>query len=53
MDLRSTRFFYSQGLPQVGVVCLHCGHILFFSPAVMGIKPDEPQPEAVSVTPKT
>ncbi|MBI2796794.1 MAG: hypothetical protein HYX65_08835 [Gemmatimonadetes bacterium] len=43
LDLRSTRFFYSQGLPQVGVLCTNCGHVLYFSPAVIGIKPDEPQ----------
>ena len=50
-DLRSTRFFYSQGLPQVGVLCTNCGHLLYFSPQVMGIKPDEPQPAPVEANP--
>lgn len=41
-NLHSTRFFYSQGIPQVGVICTNCGHTLFFNPGVMGIKPDAP-----------
>ncbi|MCI0564089.1 MAG: hypothetical protein MN733_36905 [Nitrososphaera sp.] len=51
-DIRTTRFYYHQGLPQVTVVCNHCGHMLFFSPGVMGIKPDEPRKEQVPVEPK-
>lgn len=51
MDLRSTRFFYSQGLPQVGVLCTNCGHILYFSPSVMGIKPDELPPAPIEAKP--
>lgn len=42
-DVRSTRFHYSQGLPQVPLICGHCGHILYFSPAVMGIEPEQPE----------
>lgn len=44
-DIRTTRFYYSQGMPQISVVCTNCGHILFFSPVVMGLKPDEPPAE--------
>ncbi|MGD9108467.1 MAG: hypothetical protein PVI75_04780 [Gammaproteobacteria bacterium] len=42
-DLESTRFFYAQGIPQISIVCEHCGHIVNFSPAVMGIKPKGPE----------
>jgi len=42
VDLHSTRFFYSAGQPLVGVTCTNCGHVLFFNPAVIGIKPDVP-----------
>lgn len=45
IDLRSTRFYYSQGILQVTIACTNCGHMLFFNPAIMGIKPDEPPVE--------
>jgi hypothetical protein len=53
IDLRSTRFFYAQGNPQVSVVCTNCGHLLSFSPFLMGIRPDEPKPAPLAAeTPK-
>jgi hypothetical protein len=52
IDLHSTRFFYSQGVPQIGVLCANCGHTLFFNPGVIGIKPDEPPAVAVPEAPK-
>ena len=48
IDLRSTRFFYHQGLPVVSLICKNCGQVLFFSAAVMGFKPDEPETIPVS-----
>lgn len=42
-DVRSTRFFYHQGLPQVTVACSNCGHLLNFSPGIMGLKPEPPE----------
>lgn len=47
VDLHTTRFFYSQGIPQVGVACTYCGHTLFFNTGIMGFKPDEPKPMPV------
>ena len=44
VDLHSTRFYYSQGIPQITIACGNCGHMLFFNPAIMGFKPDEPPP---------
>lgn len=49
-DVRSTRFFYHQGLPQISVVCTNCGHIKNFSPGVMGIKPEEPEEKDIEVS---
>lgn len=46
-DVHSTRFFYSQGIPQITVACRTCGHLLFFSSAIIGFKPDEPPPMQV------
>lgn len=43
IDLQTTRFFYSQGIPQISILCQNCGHMLFFNPAVMGIEPDKPE----------
>lgn len=43
IDLHSTRFFYSQGIPQVSVACTNCGHMLFFNSGLLGFKPDEPK----------
>ena len=43
-DIHTTRFHYSQGVPIVSVVCSSCGHIVSFSTAMMGFKPDEPLP---------
>ena len=42
-DVRTTRYFYAQGLPQVTIACLHCGHLLFFSPQIMGIESEMPE----------
>ena len=53
IDLRSTRFFYSQGVPQVAIVCVTCSHMVFFSPGVMGINPDEPPPASTPNMPAT
>jgi len=50
-NVHTTRFFYAQGIPQVSVVCLNCGHMLFFSPGIMGLKPDEPQPATLPADP--
>lgn len=46
-DLHTTRFFYSQGIPQISIVCTNCGHMLFFNSAIMGFKPDEPPPAEI------
>ena len=43
-DLHTTRFFYSQGLPQISIACINCGHMLFFNSNILGFKPDEPPP---------
>ncbi len=43
VDIHSMRFFYSQGIPQVCVVCTNCGHMLFFNTGVIGFRPDEPK----------
>lgn len=50
-DLDTTRFHYHQGLPVVSIFCNNCGHIIQFSPGVMGIKP-VPVPEAKVEEPK-
>jgi ribosomal protein S27E len=47
VDLHTTRFFYSQGIPQISIMCANCGHTLYFNPVVMGIKPDEPTPQSI------
>lgn len=36
-DTHTTQFLYSQGIPQVSIVCQYCGHMLFFSTEVMGL----------------
>jgi hypothetical protein len=41
-DLHTTRFYYSQGIPQVALACTNCGHMVFFNTVVIGFKPDEP-----------
>jgi len=53
IDLHTTRFFYAQGVPQVSVACVNCGHMLFFSSGIMGFKPDEPPPAPVTAEPPT
>ncbi len=45
-DTHTTRFHYHQGIPQVGVACENCGHILYFAAALVGLKPDQPAPAA-------
>lgn len=47
VNLHSTRFFYSAGIPHIEVCCTNCGHTLFFNPGIMGFKPDEPKPEKI------
>ncbi len=47
IDLHTTRFFYSQGIPQISLACNNCGHMVFFNSAILGFKPDEPQPMQV------
>ncbi len=42
IDLHTTRFHYHAGLPQVGILCQECGHILYFSANALGFKPDPP-----------
>lgn len=42
-DLHATRFHYHEGVPQITLACNNCGHMLFFSPAVIGIQPDVPE----------
>lgn len=44
VNIHSMRFFYSQGIPQIGVACTNCGHTLFFNTGVMGFRPDPPVP---------
>lgn len=41
-DTHTTRFHYHDGLPQVTLACGNCAHLVAFSPALMGLKPDEP-----------
>jgi len=43
-DVHSTRFHYHEGVPFVSIVCLNCAHLVHFSTAVMGFKPDVPPP---------
>lgn len=42
IDLHTTRFHYHAGLPQVTIACEHCAHLVSFSAAMIGFKPDEP-----------
>jgi hypothetical protein len=42
VNLHTTRFFYSQGVPQIGVACVNCGHTLFFNAGVLGFRPESP-----------
>ena len=49
-DIHTTRFHYHEGIPQVTVACNNCGHMIFFNPAIMGFKPDQP-PQASEVQP--
>ncbi len=51
-DLRSTRFHYHAGIPLVGLTCKDCGHLLLFSPIVMGIKPDPPETHPSNSSPE-
>jgi len=47
IDLHTTRFFYSQGVPQISIACTNCGHMLFFNTGIMGFRPEEPPPAEV------
>lgn len=49
-DVRSTRFYYHQGIPQITVACTNCGHMLFFNPAIMGIRPEAPEEKEIDVS---
>lgn len=42
-DTHTTRFYYHQGIPHIGIACSNCGHMVFFNAAIMGFKPDEPK----------
>ena len=46
-DVHSTRFYYHQGIPQIGVRCNYCGHIVWFSTAILGFQPDKPKEEKI------
>lgn len=46
-DLHTTRFHYAQGIAQITIACTNCGHMLFFSPLIMGFAPDQPIPTEV------
>ena len=41
-DIHTSRFHYHEGLPQIAIACTHCAHLVYFSTAMMGFKPDEP-----------
>jgi len=41
-DLKTTRFFYHQGIPQVALACQNCAHVVYFSANMMGLKADDP-----------
>jgi hypothetical protein len=43
IDLHTTRFLYHQGFPAVSLLCMNCGHIVFFSSALMGFRPNSPE----------
>jgi hypothetical protein len=43
-NIHNTRFHYHEGIPQIPIVCNNCGHIVFFSPVIIGFKPDAPEP---------
>ena len=46
-DVHTTRFHYHDGMPQVTILCGNCGHLVHFSPGVMGFKPTPPKPPAI------
>lgn len=48
-NIHTTRFHYHEGIPQIGLACTNCGHIMYFNSAIMGFTPDEP---AISPTEK-
>lgn len=41
-NLHTTRFHYHEGVTQVTLICNNCGHMVFFSPALIGFRPDLP-----------
>lgn len=47
IDVHTTRFFYHAGFPAVSLVCVNCGHVVFFSTGVIGFKPDPPAVVAI------
>ena len=49
IDVRTTRYYYAQGLPQVSIACTNCGHLLFFSPKIMGIEPHAPEEKKTNI----
>ena len=49
-DVHTTRFYYHQGIPQITIACVNCGHMLFFNPAIMGFKPDAPEEKEIDVS---
>ena len=46
-NVRTTRFHYHQGVPQVWVACHNCGHLVTFSAHMIGLRPDLPDGETV------
>ncbi len=42
-DLHTTRFHYHNGIPFIGITCVHCGYVMQFSSGVIGFKPEPPQ----------
>lgn len=46
-DLHTTRFHYHDGMASVTILCTNCGHMVQFSPAVMGFTPTPPKPPAI------
>ena len=47
IDLHTTRFFYSQGIPQISIACNNCGHMLFFNSGILGFNPEDPPPAQI------
>jgi hypothetical protein len=57
VDIHTGRIHYMDGAAAVALVCNNCGHIVWFNPLMMGLRPEAPQPpettEAASAPKKT